>query len=436
MVELVVKAIRRMRLLRARGSLGLVNSPDLERIWTWFRLCAGVCTFFAGLLLGIRWGWLGGVVAGLLSGVVVADATWRLLKPGISSLSAMALDITVIGMGMISVSLTPAGVGAPLIYMMVLPALLLPLRTAWLMMVYAVAWAAVALSGVAIFTMPVEASSGIVTALAYLIFATLTVALVIVVAATLERGNRARSEFLASVSHEIRTPLTSIVGWSEMLAADGDDLTVEDFIGGIRLIESEAGELSQLVDDILTAARLETGAVTVACERVDVNSVVRSVLDVSMPDFVDVVQRPKDQPHAIADPWRMRQILRNLFTNAQRYGGPQIWVEISVAGSSCSVTVCDNGDGVAPDLRRRLFEPYVRGGIARGTQAPIGLGLSISLSLARLMNGDLSYHRVDGITRFTLELPRAPSSRINSVNDGQVSNDDLTVRQALRSGTN
>ena len=230
----------------------------------------------------------------------------------------------------------------------------------------------------------------------------------IVVAWTLDRTNRARSEFLASVSHEIRTPLTSIVGWSEMLVNDRDDLETEDFIGGIRLIESEAGELSYIVDDLLTAARIDTGAIAVTNERVDLGSIVDDVLPTTMPGFVEVVKRPLDRPVVLADPWRVRQILRNLLTNAYRYGGERVWIELGIDLGTCSLAVFDDGEGVNPALARRLFEPYVRGGIARGTQPPIGLGLSVSRSLARLMGGELVNRRIAGTTAFILELSRAP----------------------------
>ncbi|MDJ0792198.1 MAG: HAMP domain-containing sensor histidine kinase [Acidimicrobiia bacterium] len=391
-----------------RNQHGLLNTPDLGRIWTWFRLLGASAAFLAGVVLGIRWDWEGAVVAALMAGIVAADAVWRLRNSGLSTIFAMALDVTMIGLGMVAVSLSPVGVGAPLIYMLVVPPLMLSLRSAWLVMVYAAGWAAIAVFGVDVFPVPPEASEEVVTVIAYVLFATLTVAIVIVVAWTLDRTNRARSEFLASVSHEIRTPLTSIVGWSEMLVNDKDDLQTEDFIGGIRLIESEAGELSYIVDDLLTAARIDTGAITVTSERVDLGSVVDDVLPTTVPGFVEIVKRPLDHPVVMADPWRVRQILRNLLTNAYRYGGERVWIELGIDLGTCSLAVFDDGDGVDPALARRLFEPYVRGGIARGTQPPIGLGLSVSRSLARLMEGELEYRRIAGTTAFILELPRAP----------------------------
>ena len=393
---------------RDRSAATLADTPDLARLWTWFRVVGSSAAILAGAILGLRWDWAGAIAAALFASVVFADAVWRLRRPGLGSVLPIALDISMIGLGMVAIALNPIGVGAALIYMLVVPPLLLPLRSAWLVMVYAVGWGAIAAAGVPLFPVPPGVSQNYVAGLTYAIFGTMTVALVIVVAWTLERANRARMEFLASISHEIRTPLTTIVGWSEMLVGEDDDLEVEDFIGGIRLIESEAGELSHIVDDLLTAARLDTGGVKVVTERIDLGDTVDDVLPMTMDRFVDVVQRPKDHPEVMADPWRVRQILRNLLTNAFRYGGETVWIEISIDRATCSVAVCDDGPGVQPALARRLFEPYVRGGVAKGTQPPIGLGLSVSRSLARLMEGELEYRRIAGTTAFVLELPRPP----------------------------
>ena len=110
----------------------------------------------------------------------------------------------------------------------------------------------------------------------------------------------------------------------------------------------------------------------------------------------------------LADPTRLRQIIRNLLTNAERYGGPHVELRAEAVGANVTVTVCDDGPGIPPTEREAVFEEWQGSDI--GTQHPqsIGLGLTISRRLARAMDGDLTYSYVDGESRFTLTLPIAP----------------------------
>jgi signal transduction histidine kinase len=106
----------------------------------------------------------------------------------------------------------------------------------------------------------------------------------------------------------------------------------------------------------------------------------------------------------MADPVRVRQIVRNLLTNASRYGGPCVRVETRTADGLATLTVIDNGDGVADEMAGSLFEPYGHLGASQAENS-VGLGLHVSRALARLMGGDLGYERVAGETHFRLELP-------------------------------
>ncbi len=113
---------------------------------------------------------------------------------------------------------------------------------------------------------------------------------------------------------------------------------------------------------------------------------------------------------ALADPTRLRQILRNLLTNAVRYGGTTIWVELDEHPGSIEIAVCDDGAGVPQQHASDIFEPYVSAHADQSRPQALGLGLAISRRLARLMDGDVTYERSDGITRFTLTLVKAAAS--------------------------
>lgn len=108
---------------------------------------------------------------------------------------------------------------------------------------------------------------------------------------------------------------------------------------------------------------------------------------------------------AYADPLRVRQILRNLITNAQRHGRPPVTITGSMSEGRCVVTVTDRGKGIPKDAEMRLFEPYARFGPADGQPLSVGLGLHVARRLARLMDGDLTYRREDSETKYELTLP-------------------------------
>jgi len=110
---------------------------------------------------------------------------------------------------------------------------------------------------------------------------------------------------------------------------------------------------------------------------------------------------------ALGDPARVRQILRNLISNAHRYGGDKVKITATSTKSSAHVTVVDNGPGVPEAQRERIYEPYQRAHESEGITASIGLGLTVSLQLARLMGGDLTYRFDEGQSIFELVLPSA-----------------------------
>ncbi|HEX9977111.1 MAG TPA: ATP-binding protein, partial [Acidimicrobiia bacterium] len=114
---------------------------------------------------------------------------------------------------------------------------------------------------------------------------------------------------------------------------------------------------------------------------------------------------------AIADPARVRQVLRNLVVNAHRYGGDSIRVEVGRAVEAAYARVVDDGPGVSPDLSERIFEPYVRTWDSPSQPASVGLGLTISRRLARLMGGDVTYCHSGGETTFELTVPVATPGR-------------------------
>ncbi len=102
-------------------------------------------------------------------------------------------------------------------------------------------------------------------------------------------------------------------------------------------------------------------------------------------------------------------MIRNLLTNSFRYGGDQVRLELHGSEGASRVLVVDNGAGVPAAERDAIFEPYRRGGAGNGPAGAIGLGLSVSRKLARLMGGDLTYRFESGESTFELTLPSRAS---------------------------
>ena len=215
---------------------------------------------------------------------------------------------------------------------------------------------------------------------------------------------RSKDQLIAAVSHELRTPLTGVLGFAEMLRDNRADFSTEDENVMLQSIAEEAGDLTNLVEDLLTAARAQMGSLTIVSGAVALRPLISRVVETTSGTAHHIVVTGPNAD-VMADDGRVRQILRNLITNAQRYGGHQIHVSTHVADGNAHVRVSDNGDGIPENDQERIFAPY-ESAHDPGTQpGSLGLGLAISRSLARLMEGDLSYHRHDGWTMFDFRLP-------------------------------
>lgn len=212
---------------------------------------------------------------------------------------------------------------------------------------------------------------------------------------------RAKDEFIANVSHELRTPLTAVIGLTSEIA-ENPDLGVEEREELLQLVAGQASEMANIVDDLLVAARAEMGAVTVHLQEMELLRELRATIE-GVGITVDLPEEPV--PAVLADPRRVRQILRNLLTNAQRYGGPRRRITAGSLLDRVWLEVRDNGPGVPEAEAPYIFEPYVTG--HSGVEGSVGLGLAVARQLAELMGGSLEYERAGGESVFCLILPMA-----------------------------
>ncbi len=217
-----------------------------------------------------------------------------------------------------------------------------------------------------------------------------------------------KDRFLAAVSHELRTPLTVVSGLAYELYDQPDSFSPEDRRGLMSMLVEQSDELSAIVEDLLVAARSDIGKVTIHYDLVDLGAEAARALESS-----GIAGRFRGEPGvAYADPSRVRQILRNLLTNAKRYGGPDVRIDFADSAGWTEVVVADNGDGVPRDKREAIFESYESAHKPTDEVKSVGLGLYISRNLARAMGGDLEYVYDGTWSHFRLRLPRAPEGAL------------------------
>jgi signal transduction histidine kinase len=216
-------------------------------------------------------------------------------------------------------------------------------------------------------------------------------------------------QFTSMVSHELRGPLTSIKGFAQLLSDNETSLNPDERTEIHGLIEREAENLNTLVDDILIILRFESGNLHIAAENVNVRSAADEIMTAlaHMASGKDVVIDIDPAHTAVGDEARIRQVIRNLVTNAIKYGGTHIEITSELRGDTLHVSVVDDGDGIPSALRTQLFNDYAQGANADASTG-YGLGLGISRRLAHLMEGDLVYEDAEPSgAHFTLALPAA-----------------------------
>ncbi len=196
-------------------------------------------------------------------------------------------------------------------------------------------------------------------------------------------SERMKTQFVASVGHELRTPITSIRG---AVAASRRDIGAEQRIELLEMIERQSGRLQTMVEEILASARVDEDAGKPVLRRVDLSALVRlAALDSSVAGRpVEVIVPTSCEVRA--DPEAMRRILGNLIENAHKYGAEPVRVTVQQADTHVVMSVVDQGRGVAPDDRERIFERFYRTD-PNGIKPGMGLGLAIVRGLVESCGG-------------------------------------------------
>ena len=249
-----------------------------------------------------------------------------------------------------------------------------------------------------------------------------------------QRSETQVRQFVADASHELRTPLASIRGYTELIRREGADADLpEEATYALERVHSESVRMTALVEDLLLLARLDAGR-ELRREEVDlVGLLVDTVADARAagPDHdwrldLAVLEPPADAtaeeaedflpepPLIIGDEARLRQVIVNLLANARVHtpAGSHVTTTLARERDTLIVRIHDDGPGIAPDVRDRLFERFARGDSSRERRTgSTGLGMSIALAIVQSHGGsidvDSSTAPEDHGTTFTVRLPAA-----------------------------
>lgn len=212
-------------------------------------------------------------------------------------------------------------------------------------------------------------------------------------------------QFLADASHELRTPLSTIKGYAELSRRTGR----EDPDQILAKVESEAGRMSTLVEDMLLLARLDAGR---ALERTEVDLTRLLVEAVDDARVVDSTKQwtfdlPDEPVTVTGDEQRLHQAVTNVLTNASRHTPPKTTVDVRMrVDDDVRIDVHDDGPGIDPELLPTLFERFTRGDSSRTrSSGGAGLGMSLVKAIMHGHGGDATVESAPGNTTFALTLP-------------------------------
>jgi len=224
----------------------------------------------------------------------------------------------------------------------------------------------------------------------------------------LEQSSEQRRRLLADVGHELRTPLTVIQGELEAMSDGVHPVSQEQ----VEMLLDETRLLGRLIDDLRILSLSEGGELRLDKELVDVTGLLEDAVAPFLASAARAGVTIESTAHGgslSVDPFRIREVLANLITNAIRHTPPGGTVSVSAKPSptAWSFMVKDSGRGIPPDQLPNIFERFYKGADSRGT----GLGLSIARELVRAHGGDITATSVDGDgTTIEFSIPSSASN--------------------------
>ncbi len=232
-----------------------------------------------------------------------------------------------------------------------------------------------------------------------------------------EQANVAKSQFLANMSHELRTPMNAIIGYSELLMEELEDVDQTEFLPDLGKIRTAGKHLLDLINDILDLSKIEAGKMEVFAEDFELTPFLNEVVSTAKPlaqkkgntlvvEFCDQIGR------VYTDQTKIRQILFNLLSNAAKFTEQgQITVKTrrveSTDAESIELEVADTGIGMTEEQLNKVFDAFSQADASTTRRfGGTGLGLTITKSFCEMLGGELSVESEAGIgSRFIVRIP-------------------------------
>jgi signal transduction histidine kinase len=225
------------------------------------------------------------------------------------------------------------------------------------------------------------------------------------------RLDRERSDLVATVAHELRSPLTGVKGFVATLLSKWDRLNDDQKKLMLETVNVDADRLTRLIAELLDVARIDTGRLSLYARPLDMRKGVERVLDsVRAATSREITLDVEDElPQVQADPDKLAQVVHNLVDNAVRHGEGKVALTLAPLGADAPfpgvvLHVDDEGDGISPDIRSRVFTKFWK----HGTRGGSGLGMYIIHGLVRAHGGLVEIDDApSGGARITILWPAA-----------------------------
>ena len=228
-----------------------------------------------------------------------------------------------------------------------------------------------------------------------------------------EAANQRQNEFLAMLAHELRNPLVPISMSSMLLERTANNSP--QLLNFTRVIRRQVDHMASLLDDLLDAARISSGKITLHLEPLSLSGAIDQALETVLPRIGERGQQfdldlPPQQLGTRGDRVRLIQVFTNLIGNASKYTGDggRIALKVVLDGNEILATVSDNGTGIAPEVLPHIFDLFTQGprSLAR-SEGGLGIGLNVVRNLVTMHGGTITAESrgIGQGSRFTLRLP-------------------------------
>ncbi|MDB4409668.1 response regulator [Gammaproteobacteria bacterium] len=232
-----------------------------------------------------------------------------------------------------------------------------------------------------------------------------------------EAANQAKSGFLANMSHELRTPMNAILGYSEMLIEEAEDVGQDDFIPDLKKINQAGNHLLSLINDVLDLSKVESGKMEAYAENFDVGALIDQVSGTAQPLMTKntnhfKIERSEHLGNAFQDVTKIRQSLLNMLSNAAKFTHEGV-ITLRAGRENIdgvdwlTFAVDDTGIGIPADKLDHVFEEFSQADSSTTRDyGGTGLGLTISRRFCQMLGGDMTVTSKPGTgSTFTIRLP-------------------------------